>query len=68
MNSLRLLFSDDYPPWEDLQDQLNSFPVSLFYKQMKSQTLTLAECGVLDPADGINAVIVIPVQEAQLHL
>lgn len=35
---------------------------------MKSQTLTLAECGVLDPADGINTVIVIPVQEAQLHL
>lgn len=35
---------------------------------MKSQTLTLAERGVLDPADGINAVIVIPVQEAQLHL
>lgn len=28
----------------------------------------LAERGVLDPADGINAVIVIPVQEAQLHL
>lgn len=67
MNSLRLLFSDDYPPWEDLQDQLNSFLV-LFYKQMQSQTLTLAERGVLDPADGINAVIVIPVQEAQLYL
>lgn len=42
--------------------------VFLFYKQMKSQTLTLAECGVLDPADGINVVIVIPVQKAQLHL
>lgn len=30
--------------------------------------LTLAESGVLEVADGINAVVVVPVQEAQLNL
>lgn len=34
----------------------------------EAESLTLAERGVLQVADGINAVVVIPVQETQPHL